>query len=158
MQAAGNGRWRAHSCRKLLKIGDILRTNRSDANGSGLQVGGGGGIRTRDTVSRIHTFQACAFDRSATPPTRSTQKRARAIAPAAARAQAAPLLRPSTRRREASAEGRFGVVCTDFRLRPNARSKPKAFIALVMRRAGRRFGVGFEFGDKLPDIAAAVRT
>ena len=27
-----------------------------------------GGIRTRDTVSRIHTFQACAFDRSATPP------------------------------------------------------------------------------------------
>ena len=30
--------------------------------------GGGGGIRTRDTVSRIHTFQACAFDRSATPP------------------------------------------------------------------------------------------
>src|SRR5271170_5642956 len=33
-----------------------------------LSPGGGGGIRTRDTVSRIHTFQACAFDRSATPP------------------------------------------------------------------------------------------
>ena len=32
--------------------------------------GGGGGIRTRDTVSRIHTFQACAFNRSATPPRR----------------------------------------------------------------------------------------
>src|ERR1700735_5077888 len=32
--------------------------------------GGGGGIRTRDTVSRIHTFQACAFSRSATPPSR----------------------------------------------------------------------------------------
>jgi hypothetical protein len=30
--------------------------------------GGGSGIRTRDTVSRIHTFQACAFNRSATPP------------------------------------------------------------------------------------------
>ena len=30
--------------------------------------GGGGGIRTRDTVSRIHTFQACAFNHSATPP------------------------------------------------------------------------------------------
>jgi hypothetical protein len=33
--------------------------------------GGGGGIRTRDTVSRIHTFQACAFSRSATPPRRA---------------------------------------------------------------------------------------
>src|ERR1700744_4846929 len=30
--------------------------------------GGGSGIRTRDTVSRIHTFQACAFNRSATSP------------------------------------------------------------------------------------------
>ena len=30
--------------------------------------GGGDGIRTHDTVSRIHAFQACAFDRSATPP------------------------------------------------------------------------------------------
>ena len=30
--------------------------------------GGGRGIRTLDTVSRIHTFQACAFNRSATPP------------------------------------------------------------------------------------------
>ena len=31
-------------------------------------IGGGSGIRTRDTVSRIHTFQACAFNHSATPP------------------------------------------------------------------------------------------
>jgi hypothetical protein len=31
-------------------------------------LGGGSGIRTRDTVSRIHTFQACAFNHSATPP------------------------------------------------------------------------------------------
>ena len=30
--------------------------------------GGGSGIRTHDTVSRIHTFQACAFNHSATPP------------------------------------------------------------------------------------------
>ena len=30
--------------------------------------GGGGEIRTRDTVSRIHTFQACALNHSATPP------------------------------------------------------------------------------------------
>ena len=33
-----------------------------------LYRGGGSGIRTRDTVSRIHTFQACAFNHSATPP------------------------------------------------------------------------------------------
>gem|GEM_PF-4610314 len=30
--------------------------------------GGGDEIRTHDTVARIHTFQACAFSRSATPP------------------------------------------------------------------------------------------
>ena len=30
--------------------------------------GGGRGIRTLETVSRLHTFQACAFDHSATPP------------------------------------------------------------------------------------------
>ena len=42
-----------------------------------LITGGGGGIRTRDTVSRIHTFQACAFSRSATPPTRAARKQRR---------------------------------------------------------------------------------
>src|SRR5438128_5419043 len=30
--------------------------------------GGGSGIRTRDRVSPMHAFQACAFNRSATPP------------------------------------------------------------------------------------------
>ncbi len=33
-----------------------------------MSYGGGSGIRTRDTVSRMHTFQACAFNHSATPP------------------------------------------------------------------------------------------
>lgn len=35
-----------------------------------LRVGCGGetGIRTLETVSRLHTFQACAFDHSATSP------------------------------------------------------------------------------------------
>src|SRR5579862_2266835 len=32
------------------------------------QGGGGSGIRTHDTVSRIHAFQACAFSHSAIPP------------------------------------------------------------------------------------------
>ncbi len=32
--------------------------------------GGGSGIRTHDTVSRIHAFQACAFSHSAIPPAR----------------------------------------------------------------------------------------
>src|SRR5262245_57799548 len=31
------------------------------ANGGGLGDGGGSGIRTHDTVARIHAFQACAF-------------------------------------------------------------------------------------------------
>src|ERR1700680_5147301 len=30
--------------------------------------GGGSGIRTRDGVAPIHALQACAFNRSATPP------------------------------------------------------------------------------------------
>ena len=33
--------------------------------------GGGSGIRTHDTVARIHAFQACAFSHSAIPPRRS---------------------------------------------------------------------------------------
>src|SRR6516165_4074166 len=33
-----------------------------------MRVGGGSGIRTHDTVSRIHAFQACAFSHSAIPP------------------------------------------------------------------------------------------
>ena len=33
-----------------------------------LRSGGEGGIRTLDTVSRIHTFQACSFNRSDTSP------------------------------------------------------------------------------------------
>ena len=32
--------------------------------------GGETGIRTLETVSRLHTFQACAFDHSATDPLR----------------------------------------------------------------------------------------
>jgi hypothetical protein len=34
----------------------------------GLNFGGRGGIRTLDTLSRIHTFQACALSHSATLP------------------------------------------------------------------------------------------
>src|SRR5215472_13519267 len=46
-------------------VNDYLSVkNRHDSYDSG----GGSGIRTHDTVSRIHTFQACAFDRSAIPP------------------------------------------------------------------------------------------
>jgi hypothetical protein len=33
-------------------------------------VNGGGGIRTHDTVTRIPAFEADAFNRSATPPSR----------------------------------------------------------------------------------------
>ena len=33
-----------------------------------MRCGGGGGIRTLETVARLHAFQACAFNHSATPP------------------------------------------------------------------------------------------
>src|SRR5262249_13434525 len=35
-----------------------------------MRCGGGSGIRTHDTVSRIHAFQACALSHSAIPPER----------------------------------------------------------------------------------------
>ena len=47
------------SLEKTLKINDLATL-----------YGGGSGIRTRDTISGIHTFQACAFNHSATPPSR----------------------------------------------------------------------------------------
>ena len=34
-------------------------------------TGGEGGIRTHETVARLHAFQACAFDHSATSPKKS---------------------------------------------------------------------------------------
>src|SRR5262252_9832518 len=36
-------------------------------------IGGEGGIRTHDTVSRIHAFQACALSHSATSPERKNR-------------------------------------------------------------------------------------
>ena len=41
--------------------------------------GGGSGIRTHDTVSRIHAFQACAFSHSAIPPAGETRNIARRV-------------------------------------------------------------------------------
>src|SRR5215471_7422046 len=38
------------------------------ANVGERRAGGGSGIRTHDTVSRIHAFQACALSHSAIPP------------------------------------------------------------------------------------------
>ena len=40
----------------------------SDVRHLGMRCGGEEGIRTLETVSRLHTFQACAFDHSATSP------------------------------------------------------------------------------------------
>ena len=37
--------------------------------------GGGSGIRTHDTVARIHAFQACAFSHSAIPPAPAGRRR-----------------------------------------------------------------------------------
>jgi hypothetical protein len=54
-------------------MGSIMgRYNRADkTDGSSIHAGGGSGIRTHDTVSRIHAFQACALSHSAIPPKRS---------------------------------------------------------------------------------------
>src|SRR5262249_30281751 len=41
---------------------------RTSANVHEQAAGGGSGIRTHDTVSRIHAFQACPFSHPAIPP------------------------------------------------------------------------------------------
>ena len=67
--------------------------------------GGGSGIRTRDTVSGIHTFQACAFNHSATPPAAEPGARAHERAPGAARAARCRAV-SRVRRRAQGARGR----------------------------------------------------
>src|SRR5829696_3383735 len=64
-------------------------TLRISVDCGGTRAGGGRGIRTLDTVSRIHAFQACAFSRSATPPRGRTSPRGGNIATAQARTSAA---------------------------------------------------------------------
>ncbi|GEM_PF-2067237 len=44
------------------------KENRTLGNVPERHCGGDGGIRTHDRVTPIHTFQACAFDHSATSP------------------------------------------------------------------------------------------
>lgn len=49
---------------------------------NGRLAGGRGGIRTRDTFYRMHAFQACALNRSATlPEGRQNSRRARLLQP-----------------------------------------------------------------------------
>jgi hypothetical protein len=67
--------------------------------------GGGSGIRTRDTVARIHALQACAFNHSATPPCASS-----AVSPAL--------------------EGRTGLYFNGFR---ESRAHSQAYDAEVRR-------------------------
>ena len=43
------------------------------------RYGGQTGIRTLETVTRLHTFQACAFDHSATCPTNRTGWKTRGV-------------------------------------------------------------------------------
>src|ERR1044071_3120914 len=50
------------------------------ANDDEQEGGGGSGIRPRDRVAPIHAFQACAFDRSATPPSHLAAPRRAAAA------------------------------------------------------------------------------
>ena len=50
----------------LLGISSALKSQRRMLVAE--RTGGGRGIRTHDTVSRIHAFQACAFSHSAIPP------------------------------------------------------------------------------------------
>ena len=67
-QSVTETREREHMFRKIIENDVISIAYKGKYAVMTMLPGGGSGIRTRDTVSRIHTFQACAFNRSATPP------------------------------------------------------------------------------------------
>src|SRR6516162_11125493 len=46
----------------------IMNCSEGERRAANETAGGGSGIRTHDTVSRIHAFQACALSHSAIPP------------------------------------------------------------------------------------------
>src|SRR5690242_3268386 len=103
--------------------------------------GGGGGIRTRDTVSRIHTFQACAFDRSATPPARAEMDRARARGDSTGRRVGAsnPCQPPPSERWRASAlraPAQPATAAKSLDPRPLASARANAFAAPEITSAG----------------------
>src|SRR6266540_3667351 len=52
--------------KRATTIGRASRPSAENVRAEG--AGGGSGIRTHDTVSRIHAFQACALSHSAIPP------------------------------------------------------------------------------------------
>src|SRR6516162_2711580 len=67
--------WRKNVIRNVVRFVVHSLPNKSSKNRDSLihatillSDGGGSGIRTHDTVSRIHAFQACALSHSAIPP------------------------------------------------------------------------------------------
>ncbi len=54
--------------RPLLNDDGAFRPQPDQATTLARATGGGRGIRTPETVARLHAFQACAFNHSATPP------------------------------------------------------------------------------------------
>src|SRR5690606_7166529 len=57
-----------------LEYNEKIRPRPDRENAFAGASGGESGIRTRDTVPRIHTFQACAFNHSATSPARMLRR------------------------------------------------------------------------------------
>ena len=64
----GNSPLKARNARSAQRLG--VRAQGWCGGCAQTKDGGGRGIRTPETVSRLHTFQACAFNHSATPPER----------------------------------------------------------------------------------------
>jgi hypothetical protein len=58
----------ANPARQIAMTHGISPQSQSLSNRLRSEAGGESGIRTRVTVSRKHTFQACAFNHSATSP------------------------------------------------------------------------------------------
>ena len=70
-------RWRSKTqafCRTLSRVltlpvgAPCIQKSLNVSSGFFVEYGGEGGIRTLDTLSRIHTFQACSFSHSDTSP------------------------------------------------------------------------------------------
>ncbi len=70
-QNAKFGSWaRKVPCFRSCRL-QMAQNRRPTAFALMFQGGGEGGIRTHETVARLHAFQACAFDHSATSPQQS---------------------------------------------------------------------------------------
>ena len=120
--------------------------------------GGERGIRTLETVSRLHTFQACAFDHSATSPSRAAYTCGHGGFKEKLRRSGAG---KAVSRRALARRARFGLAgeapmpCPTARFRGAATRRPRRLRRMVLHSrlcAGPRGVDAFQIGAGAPGL------